>query len=185
MTCPPRGEVQKLIWDSDKHATRRNPYRQNIHGFPAIIPYGQPVTNRPLAHCMLAYWDDDKSYYIYVKCVHAEDLVMVCNCLVSTRAAGHVELYEITYPYHHRNDYVELAYIIRFERVFPAYTLAEELTNLFLTFRQLVEARGYTFRRYYDDVDADLPVTRFTPWRPKIPKQYRGWHEILNLPFRM
>lgn len=181
MTCPDHGDRQKLLWDSEKQASRRNPYRQDIHGLPRIVPLGQPNTTRPLAHCMLAYWDVDKSYYIYTKCIYAVDLVMICNALVSTRAAAHIQIYEINRVDPVRVEYIDRAHIILFDGLAPAFTRAEQLTNFFLYFRQLVEARGYTFRRYYDDREADLPVTSHTPWRPKIPKGARGWDEILNL----
>lgn len=182
MRCPEHGECQKLKYDSDWNATTRNPFRYNINGLPRVIPYGAPVTNKAVAHCMLAYWDIDKTYYIYSKCINLEDLIMVCNALVSTRAVGHVQIYEITRPETHRVLYVDLAYIVCFENVYPALTIAEQLSNFFIYFKQLVEARGYLFRRYYDDTDADLPVTSLTPWRPKIPKMAKCWHEILNLP---
>lgn len=181
MICPLRGETQKLVWDSAKHASRRNPYRDEIRGLPHIIPLGAPMTTRPLAHAMLAYNDVDGSYYIYTKCMWLEDVVMMCNTLVSTRAAGHIQIYEIDRINPLRIKYVDRAYIILFDGLAPAFTRAEQLTNFFLYFRQLTEARGYTFRRYYDDVDSDLPVTSHTPWRPKIPKGARGWDEIINL----
>lgn len=184
MRCPTRGERQDLIWDSAENASRRNPYRYEIRGFPRIIPYGAPLTTRAIAHCMLAFWDIDRTYYIYTKCIDPEDLRMVCNALCSTRAAGHIQIYKISCPEYRRNEYIDLAYIICMEQLAPAFTLAEQLTNFFLYFRQMIEARGYLFRRYYDDAEAGLPVTSHTPWLPKIPKGARGWDEMLNLPDR-
>lgn len=181
MLCPERGDHRELMWDSAQQLTRRNPYREDVRGLPRILPYGTPMTTRPLAHALLAYNDVDGSYYIYSKCIWLEDVIMICNALVSTRAAQHIQIYKVDRVNPVRIRYVDLAYIILFEGLSPAFTRAEQLTNFFLYFRQMVEARGYTFRRYYDDVDADLPVTRYTPWRPKIPKGSRGWHEILNL----
>lgn len=185
MPCPLHGEVQRLIYDSQKCATRSNPYRDFADGLPHIIPYGAPPVTRAVAHCMLAYHDNQRMYYLYTKCLYAEDLIMICNALISTRAASRLRIYECNQVEHLRPDYVDLAYVILFEGLAPAFTMAEQLTNFYLYFRQMVEARGYVFRRYYDDRDADLPVTSHTPWRPRIPKGARGWDDILNLPFRI
>lgn len=188
MKCPiTHGHTTHLVWDSadppnrcpshDQIAPTPEPYTGPLPYRP--LPIGLPVTSRPVAHYMLAYDDVERSYYIYVKCVWAADLVMICRAMVSTRMVSHIELYESIRD--GRRGYIDTCYTIVFEHPYPALTLADELTNMMQMFRSLVIARGYVPRLYYDDTDVGMPVTRFTPWRPKIPKGSRGWYAMLNL----
>lgn len=177
--CPRHGDRQELFYSSAKHFTKRC-YVRFPDNFKRPFPIGIPVVNKAIAHYMLAYDDMSRYYYIYTKCIDPPDAVIIANTLVSTRAAQAIEIWSCT-PDPPRIDYVHEALVFLFENPYPALALEETLRNFVHTFKELLQARGYILRRYYDDVDEGLPVTRHTPWRPKRPKGGKGWRELLNL----